>query len=211
METEKFPELHPDLLPYMEKMERYGSMIRHPLIFAVPYFGESTNEHLNKLLEFRREQLREALSSENYNLFVFTHERPCRLDAFEQIMHSLDEKTFNELLLEVYIDSENIHQNYQTWVELLDPLTGLDVWNSVSDLPDKIKIYRGGSKNGISWTLSLEKAQWFATRWNENLPVWEAEVNKEEIIGFNEHRNESEVIVSPLVLAGKVTLYARRV
>lgn len=70
-----------------------------------------------------------------------------------------------------------------------------------NSLPEKVKIYRGlGSKSrrdGISWTLSKEKAEWFATRFKDNGEVLTAEANKSDILAFLNGRNEQEIIINP--------------
>ena len=73
-----------------------------------------------------------------------------------------------------------------------------DFFNS---LPDVVTIYRGvtdynkGNKKALSWTLSKKTAKWFATRWNENGYIFEAKINKENIIAYCNKRNEQEIIV----------------
>lgn len=71
----------------------------------------------------------------------------------------------------------------------------------VNGLPDKITVYRGvdvrGNKNpkGLSWTLSIDTARFFAKRWNQGGFVYMAEVNKEDVLAYFATRNESEVII----------------
>ena len=90
----------------------------------------------------------------------------------------------------------------------------LEIFNN---LPDKFKVYRGinesGTENiaydeGISWTLSKEKAKWFATRFTENKKpkVLELEVHKNtpypknkgdnpKAVAYLNGRKEKEIIV----------------
>lgn len=198
MESGTYPDLHPDLVPYLEPMEHFGQMLRHPLVFAVPYFGAVENERLNKGYEFRKARRQEALDKGNHGQYVFVHERPYRLDALMELHGEIPVTEFSKLMLDVYVDSENVGDNLDTWLELLEPLTGTDPWGSVNQLPDgKFKIYRGGNKEGVSWTLDRTQAQWFAGRWQENHPVWEATVTRDDVIGYYNGRGEKEVIVYP--------------
>jgi hypothetical protein len=206
MEDHPVVDLHPDLVAHLEPMEKFGQMLRHPLMYAVPYFGPFSHEHLNRLYEFRCAQLSHAMATHDFSLFVFTHERPHRLSALQQVVPYMDEADFNKLLFDVYVDSENISQNLDEWVDLLEPLVGLDAWDSTQDLPDELTIFRGGSKTGISWTLDLEKAKWFAQRMGQLRPVWQTTVFKDEIVGFTNARSESEVILTPSVLRNKTIL-----
>jgi len=70
-----------------------------------------------------------------------------------------------------------------------------------NNLPQKIKVYRGACKDGYSWTLSKEKAQWFCDRNNkifgDNSKVMEKVVDKSQIFAFLNGRKEREVIILP--------------
>lgn len=66
----------------------------------------------------------------------------------------------------------------------------------------KLEIYRGETskstsyKNGgISWTISKDKAEWFAKRFNSNGCVYKLEVNLEDVLAFLECRDEDEIII----------------
>ena len=75
----------------------------------------------------------------------------------------------------------------------------LEVYNN---LPDMVTIYRGVRDKkwfrGLSWTLSYEQAEWFATRFDsETSIVYEVTLPKKEIITFINDRNEDEIIIDP--------------
>jgi len=84
----------------------------------------------------------------------------------------------------------------------------LKIYNS---LPENITIYRGMTTEelksgdfGISWTLSRERAEFFAFKYGrnfstENKPkvVHQLEVTKVEILAYFNERNEQEVICIP--------------
>lgn len=198
MESKSYPQLHPELEQYLESMEHFGKMLRHPLLFAVPYFGEQENERLNTLFELRKAAIAEHIKERDYLSYVFTHERPYRLNALMTLYGNITTEELLPIVLEVYTDSENISENDDDWHLLLEPLTGTDPWGTVHELPDgEFTIYRGGSRDGFSWTLDVDKAKWFANRWNQNLPLWQAVVTRNDVIGYYDHRGEKEVIVNP--------------
>lgn len=65
-----------------------------------------------------------------------------------------------------------------------------------------LTIYRGESnkstplESAFSWTLSKEKAFWFANRFdNKNPIVYKAEIPIEEVLAYFEPRNEEEIII----------------
>lgn len=107
-----------------------------------------------------------------------------------------------EAIKEVYIDSEKPSVNVDFWkfVFSLDSLKTF--YNKTKkELPSHFKIYRGMSKEehdsstkGISWTLSKEKADFFANRFKKDGVVEERDVDVEDIVCFLPDRNEQEVI-----------------
>jgi hypothetical protein len=71
-----------------------------------------------------------------------------------------------------------------------------------SALPDSITLYRGSGNNvtpnraarGMSWTLDLEKAQWFAQRDGDGFCL-KAQVPKRNAFAYFDGRDEQEVVV----------------
>mgnify|MGYP001073839171 CR=1 FL=1 len=68
--------------------------------------------------------------------------------------------------------------------------------------PEKIKIYRGVAVNrnpkGLSWTENIEKAEWFAERFNRKNKkgvVQEAYIAKENVLAYFNRRGEDEIVV----------------
>jgi hypothetical protein len=68
-------------------------------------------------------------------------------------------------------------------------------------LASRIKIYRGfrhiNFKKGFSWTLSKEKAQWFASRFGGTGKVTSKIVRKFDILGYLDGRGEQEILLRP--------------
>lgn len=76
----------------------------------------------------------------------------------------------------------------------------LEFYNS---LPDEVMIYRGVYKNapkkiinGFSWTINKEIANRFANRYHNVGNVYQATINKKDILAVAKERNEEEVIVN---------------
>mgnify|MGYP000855781100 CR=1 FL=1 len=71
----------------------------------------------------------------------------------------------------------------------------------LDNLPDEVTIYRGVTEynknmvKGLSWSLSLDTARWFAHRFRENGHVYKATINKKDVLALYTDRNESEVVV----------------
>lgn len=199
----------------------YMPMIRHPLVYAVPFFEtDSEIVRLNKMLASKKKQCITALANHAYSQYIFLHERSYRVAAFFEIRENLDDKDYWPLLREVWSDSENIYENAMQWWELLSsPRRQRNLFTSCEDrsaykkLPAELSIFRGthqretdGSYLGYSWTLSVERAVWFATRLHrpsDGRPViGTAKVPKNKIVGYIDSRGEQEIVVEPRELIG---------
>jgi hypothetical protein len=116
---------------------------------------------------------------------------------------------------EVWQDSESIWQNGDEWEVLWKsdrPEKHLamndDEREELAKLPDPITVYRGipesslDEDNGLSWTLSREKAEWFARRYS---PIFgpgaalEGQVRKSDVHALLLGRDEQEIISSDVV------------
>ena len=70
-----------------------------------------------------------------------------------------------------------------------------------SNLGDVVVIYRGVTEynnkqiKAMSWTLNKDTAKWFANRFNQKGYVYQAKINKKDILAFCDRRNEKELIV----------------
>lgn len=195
--------LHPDLVPYFEADGALGAQVRHPLVYQVPLWS---NGSANAYYLQKKRDLDKALEEKNYNRVVYLHERPYRLQAFIQIAKYLSDEKYWSLLASIWTDTENAWQNLDEWRKLFNSsrpkrqrLMDRDEVLAYDSLPDTVKIYRGCqkgiNKDGISWTLKRDKAEWFATRFSKDGVVLEKEIQKKDIIAVFTNRNEFEVIV----------------
>ena len=69
------------------------------------------------------------------------------------------------------------------------------------DMPSSVRVYRGvgrgkgaGSPNALSWTLSRDKAEWFAHRYGDGR-VYSATIDKKHVLAYFGDSGESEVVV----------------
>lgn len=71
------------------------------------------------------------------------------------------------------------------------------------NLPEKVTVYRGvqerseKSIKGLSWTLDIDVAKWFASRLGQEGYVYESIISKEHILAYFGQRGESETVVDP--------------
>lgn len=197
--------LHDDLAPYLFDQESLGKVLKHPLVFSVPYMGPG---HSNWVYEQKKEALEEALAEGKWHTYVFLHERPHRIEALVQIEQHLSDRDYWETVSSVWTDSENIFQCIEEWSEILGSkrkyrryIMSPEERRALRQLPDTITIYRGCrremNEDGWSWTTGRAKAEWFAKRhpWSDGDPlVIEATVPKDHVVAYFSGRGESEVV-----------------
>lgn len=202
------PSLHEDLI---EAIYTDGEVkhLKHPLVFSI-FYTPLMNANLNKQYEYKLEAIDRALKEENYNTFIWLHERPYRLYAFQEISYKLEDDEYWKLLSDIWTDTENMWQNLDEWVECLNEDREGQTENfmdeterkTLASLPEKVRIFRGtleGNAPGLSWTLDRKRAEWFARRLARgNKPVLiSAWVRRDDIIAYLSARNEDEIIILP--------------
>ena len=194
-------DLHPDLVPYVSDGP-LGKQLRHPLVYQIGMWG---NGFANAYYLQKISDVEKALQNKKYNSYVWLHERPYRIEAFQEIQHLLSDTAYWKLLADIWTDTENQWQNYEEWKELIGSERGsrhylMDEEDDqiLRSLPDEVTIYRGCQKrineNGLSWTLDKSKAEFFAKRLGKNGIILEKKISKSDIIAVFTSRGESEII-----------------
>lgn len=204
-------ELDADLAPFIEGDGPMGPMLRHPLAYAMFYTPEQ-NRMLNRGYHAKRAALHTALDERDWSSYVFLHERPYRLEAFLELGEHLadDPAAYWSLFGRVWIDSENIRQNYEVWTRLLRLGDRVEMRAMMDDderarldvMPSEFTIFQGHTDerdDGWSWTLDLGTASWFARRFarleDASPLVTEGKVKRDDVIALLTSRNEEEVLV----------------
>lgn len=201
-------ELHEDLRQYLGEIPSLGQCLRHPLVFAVPYSPHLNALH-NRSYQLKLDALKRASSENDWLSYIFLHERPYRIQTFfalaaEEILTDIQ---YWELLGRVWTDSENIWQNQEELEEALtcnrsarEKIMSKEDYEFLRQLPEKITIYRGHTgvnRIGHSWSLSPQKARWFANRYQAKPgKVHKMTVSKKDVIAYHGGRGEFEIVVS---------------
>lgn len=153
------------------------------------------DDKYRKLLAFTEDSINRAKTAIKIFMFI----RPqYRLTLFKYSCEYMSESDFKDILLYSWQSSEfpshdvNVtKQEYIKWFKRL---------NYKSAFPEIVTIYRGVrkcGKMGISWTLSKDKAIWFAQRYNKDEGiVYKAKIKSKGILYYIDS-NEQEVIVDP--------------
>lgn len=159
------------------------------------------DEYLNKQYDFIKCKRTEAFMTGNLEGFILLTTRPYRLGALLEVIaeNKHEEETLAQLLLHVWMDTEHPSTNYETWHTLFSRFKECHCFTKTKDcLPNRFKIWRGGSANSLSWTLDELIARWFANRFNKNPKIHCREIIKEEAICYLDARGEKEVILLDL-------------
>jgi hypothetical protein len=209
--------LHPDLEECL--CEDESRLVDHPLmrVFATSLEHAAS---LNKMYQSKSDDRDQAIEDGDWSTYVQLHERPHRPDAFIEIKDDLSDKSYWELLGEVWMDTEYPWQNQSKWKALWGSgrpekqfAMSIEEREALALLPDALTIYRGVGKgnnvDGLSWTLSREKAVCFVRRFGPRLGdglLITATANKQDVHAFLDGRKEQEVIVERLSIISRETL-----
>jgi hypothetical protein len=195
--------LHPDLKPWLDYSWANSVWLKHPLVFCCPL---SDTAHANEMYERKKARLAEAIAKEDWNTFIFTHERPYRFDALLDLLsREIPAKEYGRLLGEAWIDSNNVYQNRRAWRNLwsapdIDVSAAMDEKerSALAALPDLVTVYRGTqhprTRAPLSWSLDQDKAHWFAARSGTGGFLLTGKARKNAIKAVFFGRKEDEVV-----------------
>lgn len=207
-------ELAPELAEYLEEGQTERGVdfpvVRHPLVYAVPYLPQLNNRY-NELLRQKLSAVQRAKDNNDWLLYIMLHERPYRGNAFGEVQDALSDVDYWEILADLWRDSENIRQNAEMWEDFLtaprgskENLMSEDEREALAAMADRFTIYQGHTfdrDDGWSWTTDEKTAVWFARRFasmEDSTPlVTVATVDKSEVVAYFLGRGEHEIIVDP--------------
>ncbi len=175
-------------------------------------------KQINEIKDFLESQsIRNAdytmLSVSNINKFIDQFTGPNKWVAFVAISQHLEDSKYGQSVRYLWIHSEGDFDEVQfdsIWINHKRHLTAndfmvqeeIDEFNSMSD---PLIIYRGcqeDTKEGVSWTTSIDIAREFARRaqsenCNQKGLIIKGECSKRDILAFFNHKNikEGEIII----------------
>lgn len=201
-------ELHPDLRPFLVTTS-VGPMLQHPLIHQLFFGTEMEIGWANQAYEQKTVALHNAITTGDWNTAIALHERPYRVDVLARVPRTAPD--YWNMVATWWCDTEFPSNRGDVWTEILhhpdvhlmmDP----DERAVFDSLPDTVTVHRGcgddsgAGVEGLSWTLSREKAEWFARRFTtDDSPgrVLTRTVPKSVIAAYLARRGEDEIIILP--------------
>jgi hypothetical protein len=199
-------DLHPELQARMFDGPM-GKRISHPFVQEI-FYAPEMNALYNKQFEAKSHAATVALAAKDYAKFIVFHEKPYRLDAFSIVQSDMSDAMYWDTLSDLWIESENIWQNLRAWKGYLrsershrEQFMSAEDRRVFASLPVVLDIYRGHqgrNTKGISYTLSKEKAEWFANRFKSSKAAGQVKhrrVAKRDCFAYLGGRGEQEIII----------------
>lgn len=204
------------LLDYPLEIEEGDFVVNHPLFSSLvvtfpegePRFGDISDPETFKKAKLLKKGFIEE--SENIDSLLFLISKPYRLQFLSLFKEDAPDDVFSELLAEVWMAVESPNDGSVPldllieWFREADKnkLMSEEELEAFNNLPDKFTVYRGmgdkSSKDGISYTIDKDKAQWFANRPpSKHGYVLTGTAKKEDVLAFFTRRDESEVLIEP--------------
>jgi len=199
-----------ELEDYVYDDPLFGPSIKHPLFFWIAPITPEVTDLINASFAQKRASADEALAKKNWGKYIYLHERPYRIDAFEDVMDEMTDQEYWSRLSDIWVDSENIGAQPSRWRELLlsdrgsrESFMNENERAELAKLPQKFTVYRGYSENdqeefGMSWSTDAEVAEWFARRFardDEKIIMESLEISKDEVFAYVTRRGEDEIIL----------------
>lgn len=212
-------ELHADLSRYVFTDPSLGQVLKHPLVFHVPFF-DGMNRLANRQYAAKSERIARLLEEKQYSHIMWMYERPYRLQALmehEEAMRRHDEAGFWITFSALWRDNEFPYESFDEWRAFWEEpgsraAMSLEERAELTRMDERFTIYRGGTAvnatTGMSWTIDREKAVWFAQRWSDRRdpPVLATgTIRREDVRAYLIGRNESEIVALPETVQGVTT------
>jgi len=206
-----------ELEDYVYEDPVFGLSIQHPLFLWFARITPEVVDLINASFAKKRASADEALRQKNWGRYIYLHERPYRIDAFEDIMDELTDQEYWSRLSDIWVDSENIGQQPDRWRNLLLSERGSresfmteDERAEFAALQPQFTVYRGYSENdqeefGMSWSTDAGVAEWFARRFareDDKIFMEEMEVSKDDVFAYLTRRGEEEIILDMRTATG---------
>lgn len=187
--------------------------VSHPFIEEGVSFNLKTGEVSNliedeKALKKEKELRLKRMKNMSPMQIAFCVSKPYRMLYLSLAFPYLTKKERSEIMHEVWISVENINNNVNvSQMETLKMLRNCNKkylmsqenYEAYENLPDTFVVYRGLQENaqedGLSWTLSKDVAEWFASRFENDGEIIEKTVHKSEVIAYFNDRDEEEVVL----------------
>ncbi|WP_318521177.1 hypothetical protein [Photobacterium leiognathi] len=172
-------------------------MFRHPLFVTI--YSEKMNSMINTMVNQRKKYFQKLNFVEKVHFVERMFQFEYLVKHFDQFS-VLKEVEQWQLIDYVWTNSENPSVNLSLWESIfsLMPVSPFKETTQYEKMKSEIVLYRGGNREGLSWTSNKDQAIWFANRfksYDQEPMVWEVKINKNDIYHYTDSRGEDEFIV----------------
>ena len=195
-----------ELQDYVYECDIFGKRVSHPLVHVIGLFDIGM---INKMYIQKKNATERALENKEYSTYIYLHEKPYRISAFDEIADSLSDEQYWALLGDVCVGTENMWQDKYVWRSLLESdrasshlIMNEDEYEEYKKLNETLTVYRGctagQNEDGFSWTLDASRAKWFSERLtlDDDEPiVLERTIKRDDAIAYFTRRGESEILL----------------
>ena len=170
----------------------------------------------------RKDYSDKYLRAKDYRGYVESIDGHLRTRPFFEVYHLMSPSDFWECLAHVWSNIEQSYRERWMWLNLFrcdcphrEKLMQPEEHEAFAAFPEELTIHRGygkgRAKSGISWTLSEEKAHWFATVYlgaprrrsffghQGHVPgmVVTGKCHKRDVLAYFTERKEAEIVIDP--------------
>jgi hypothetical protein len=201
-----------ELIEYIIPCELFSWRLHHPLIIE-EFLSNEVNKHWATAYSVRKKHVEDLIDNGDLKSAIFFFQRPFRFEAYLQHVHGVSDLPVQaEILLDVWVDSEDPYVNRECWDECFRQLREQPaLCDSIGGLEFPLEIYRGFSVSSdcddltdvamsLSWTTCRAVAEKFAsmnrTGTDARYVASTTIQNSELIYAYTDCRSEKEVIVS---------------
>lgn len=152
--------------------------------------------------------IEEAAKAGDWEACLLYFPKPWRRAVLEEIAPIVSDRQYWELLAGAWVGTEAPTFHRAAWLRLFGStrpgrnyLMTAKEHAALAALPDPITVYRGAPlkiARGMSWTVDLERAAWFARRWaHRDGSILRAVIPKRKVLAYFQERKEAEVVIDP--------------
>lgn len=204
--------LHPVLQPWVTRHPRFGAFLNSPWVQQLPFYSWKI---ANEAYDHKSAYIEELVGKGEFGHALVIYERPYRIPTFVDWIEagSISDDEGADIWKWLWRDCEHPKQfGYAKLVKMFMRYGFLtdsdeDAKHPIERPTEPLTIYRGvhraSDMRGLSWTLDLSRARWFAGRLltgRSKALTYKAVIDPKGVLARFDGRNESEVVVNPRYL-----------